>query len=76
MFVCCDAAVLQGIFNEFIHLNVSFARNLRCVPGNPVDTFLFNLPLQYLFDPLAPGSASSLLLENSCGISYLWGFFH
>lgn len=39
-FVCCGAAVLQWIFKELIRLNVSFARNLRCVSGNPVDAFL------------------------------------
>lgn len=58
----------SGFFKQFVHLNVRFARNLRCVQGNPVDAFLLTLPLQYLFDHLFPGNASSLLLQNSCGI--------
>lgn len=41
-------------------LKVNFVRTHRCIPSNSVDRFLFNLPLQYLFDPIDSGISSSL----------------
>lgn len=64
--------VMQLIYSGFLRSSSTWMwalpKILDVFWGNPVDAFLFYLPLQYLFDPLIPGSASCLLLENSCGI--------
>lgn len=52
-----------GFFRGSSTLKVNFVRtlsHLRCIPSNCVDRFLFNLQLQYLFDPIDSGISLSL----------------